>query len=58
MIWSMMSLVDPTESDRLSVDVDAIDASFGLLADEAIELDRSDGARGAHLKQIGQPFAL
>jgi hypothetical protein len=50
--------VDPTESDRLSADLDAIDASFGLLAGEAIELDRSDGTRGAHLKQIAQPFTL
>ena len=48
----MMSLVDRGETDRLSADVDAIDASFGLLADEAIELDRSDGARGDHLERI------
>lgn len=41
-----------TESDRLSADIAAIDASFGLLVDMEIELDRSDGARGAHLDQI------
>lgn len=40
------------ESDRLSADLAAIDASFGLLADVEIELDRSDGARGAHLERI------
>ena len=50
--------MDPAESDRPSADVDAIDASFGLLADEAIELDRSDGTRGAHLKQIAQQFTM
>lgn len=41
-----------TESDRLGADVAAIDASFGLLADVEIELDRGDGARGAHLERI------
>ena len=41
-----------SESDRLSADVAAIDASFGLLADVEIELDRSYGARGAHLERI------
>jgi hypothetical protein len=40
------------ESDRLSADLAAIDASFGLLADVEIELDRTDGARGAHLERI------
>jgi hypothetical protein len=54
----MMSRMDRRETDRRSADFDAIDASFDLLADEAIELDRSDGARGAHLKQIVQPFDL
>ena len=41
-----------TESDRLGADIAAIDASYGLLADVEIELDRSDGARGAHLDRI------
>jgi hypothetical protein len=40
------------ESDQLSADLAAIDASFGLLADVEIELDRTDGARGAHLERI------
>jgi hypothetical protein len=41
-----------SESDRLSADVAAIDASFGMLADAEIELDRADGARGAHLERV------
>jgi hypothetical protein len=41
-----------SESDRLSADVAAIDASFGMLADVDLELDRADGARGAHLRRI------
>ena len=41
-----------SDSDRLSADIAAIDASFGLLADVEIELDRTDGARGAHLERI------
>ncbi|TQM15306.1 CopG family transcriptional regulator [Pseudonocardia kunmingensis] len=41
-----------SEADRLGADVAAIDASFGLLADMEIELDRGDGARGAHLERI------
>jgi hypothetical protein len=47
-----------SEADRLSADVAAIDASFGLPADAEIELDRTDGARGAHLEQIDGPFTL
>jgi hypothetical protein len=42
------------ESDQLSADLAAIDASFGLLADVEIELDRSDGARGTHLERIAR----
>jgi predicted nucleic acid-binding protein len=41
-----------SEADRLGADVAAIDASFGLLADLGIELDRGNGARGAHLERI------
>ena len=41
-----------SESDRLSADVAAIDESFGMLADAEIELDRADGARGAHLERV------
>lgn len=41
-----------SEVDRLGADVAAIDASFGLLADMEIELDRGDGARGAHLERV------
>ena len=41
-----------TDSDRLGADLAAIDMSFGLLADVEIELDRTDGARGAHLDRI------
>jgi metal-responsive CopG/Arc/MetJ family transcriptional regulator len=43
-----------TDSDRLGADLAAIDMSFGLLADVEIELDRSDGARGAHLERIAR----
>jgi hypothetical protein len=41
-----------TDSDRLGADLAAIDMSFGLLTDVEIELDRTDGARGAHLERI------
>jgi metal-responsive CopG/Arc/MetJ family transcriptional regulator len=41
-----------TESDRTGADLAAIDASFSVLADVEIELDRADGARGAHLERI------
>lgn len=45
------------ESDRLAADLAAITDSFGVLAhdgmeDDEIELDRGDGARGAHLARI------
>jgi hypothetical protein len=40
------------ESDQLAADLAAISDSFGVLADEEFELDRGDGARGAHLEQV------
>ncbi len=42
------------ESDRLSADLAAIEESFGVLDDEEIVLDRTDGARGAHLGRIAR----
>jgi hypothetical protein len=41
-----------TDSDRLGADLAAIDVSFGRLVDVEIDLDRTDGARGAHLERI------
>ena len=41
-----------TDSDRLGADLAAIDVSFGRLVDVEIDLDRADGARGAHLDRI------
>ena len=58
MTWCTMQRMHHSDANRLTADVAAIDASFGVLAGGAAELDRGDGARGAHLKQIGQPFAL
>jgi len=43
-----------SDSDRLSADLTAIDMSFGLLVDVELEIDRTDGARGAHLERIGR----
>lgn len=43
-----------SDSDRLGADLAAIDMSFGLLTDVEIELDRTDGARGAHLERIAR----
>ena len=40
------------ESDRLAADLAAITDSFGVLTDDEIALDREDGGRGAHLRQI------
>ncbi|WP_300014865.1 CopG family transcriptional regulator [Pseudonocardia sp.] len=40
------------ESDRLTADLAAITGSFGALADDGVEFDRGDGARGAHLERI------
>jgi plasmid stability protein len=41
-------------SEDLAEDLAAIDASFGALRDDelGIDVDRTDGARGAHLRQI------
>lgn len=50
-------MVDRTlqgESDRLAADLAAITASFGALGDEDIVVDRSDGARGAHLERVAR----
>lgn len=40
--------------DDLGAGLAAIDASFGVLADEDLDLDRSDGARGAHLERVSR----
>ncbi|MGH3980849.1 MAG: ribbon-helix-helix protein, CopG family [Pseudonocardiaceae bacterium] len=42
------------DSDDLAEDLAAIDASFGALSDVEVDLDRSDGRRGAHLDRIGR----
>jgi hypothetical protein len=40
------------DANRLAADLAAITDSFGALADDSFELDRSDGARGAHLEHV------
>jgi hypothetical protein len=40
------------EVDDLRSDLSAISGAFGVLRDEPINVDRSDGARGAHLERI------
>jgi len=40
------------EVDDLRADLAAVDESFGVLRDEPVDVDRSDGARGAHLARI------
>ena len=40
------------ESDQLAADLAAISDSFGVLAGDDFELDRSDGARGVHLEHV------
>jgi Ribbon-helix-helix protein, copG family len=40
------------DADRLAADLAAITDSFGALADDTFELDRSDGVRGAHLEHV------
>lgn len=40
------------EIDDLQSDLAAIDAAFGALRDEDVDLDRTDGARAAHLERI------
>jgi hypothetical protein len=43
-------------SDDLTADLAAVDASFGALRDDEldIDIDRADGQRGAHLRRISQ----
>lgn len=52
LIRQLLDRLLDSDSDRLGADVVAIDMSFGVLADVEIELDRADGARGAHLERI------
>jgi metal-responsive CopG/Arc/MetJ family transcriptional regulator len=40
------------EVDDLRSDLAAISEAFGVLRDEPVDVDRSDGARGAHLERI------
>lgn len=42
------------DGDDLAVGLAAIDASFGALRDDDLDLDRSDGERGAHLARINR----
>ncbi len=42
------------DSDDRAEDLAAIDASFGALRDVEVDLDRSDGRRGAHLDRISR----
>jgi plasmid stability protein len=41
-------------NEDLADDLAAIDASFGTLRRDEIELDRADGERGAHLRRISR----
>jgi plasmid stability protein len=43
-------------SDNLTADLAAVDASFGALRDDEldVDIDRADGQRGAHLRRISQ----
>jgi plasmid stability protein len=41
-------------NEDLADDLAAIDASFGTLRGDEIELDRADGERGAHLRRISR----
>jgi plasmid stability protein len=43
-------------SDDLIADLAAVDASFGVLRDDEldVDIDRADGQRGAHLRRISQ----
>jgi hypothetical protein len=42
--------------DDLTADLAAVDASFGALRDDEldVDIDRADGQRGAHLRRISQ----
>jgi metal-responsive CopG/Arc/MetJ family transcriptional regulator len=54
LIRQLLDRLLDSDSDRLGADLVAIDMSFGLLSDVEIELDRTDGARGAHLDRIAR----
>ncbi|MFN2494462.1 MAG: ribbon-helix-helix protein, CopG family [Pseudonocardiaceae bacterium] len=41
-------------NEDLADDLAAIDASFGTLREDEIDLDRTDGKRGAHLRRISR----
>ena len=41
-------------SEDLAEDLAAIDASFGALREVDLDLDRTDGQRGAHLERISK----
>jgi hypothetical protein len=42
------------EGDDLTAGLAAIDGSFGVLRDEDLDIDRSDGERSAHLERISR----
>lgn len=42
------------DGDSMADDLAAIDASFGALRDTRIDVDRSDGERGAHLDRLAR----
>ncbi|MGL4175364.1 MAG: CopG family transcriptional regulator [Dermatophilaceae bacterium] len=42
------------ETDRAASDLAALAGSFGALRDDVVEVDRGDGARGAHLDRIAR----
>ncbi|HEU0089408.1 MAG TPA: hypothetical protein VFQ77_17490 [Pseudonocardiaceae bacterium] len=42
------------DNEDLAEDLAAIDASFGTVRDDEIDLDRADGERGAHLRRISR----
>lgn len=41
-------------NEDLAEDLAAIDVSFGALRGRAVDIDRADGQRGAHLDRISQ----
>jgi metal-responsive CopG/Arc/MetJ family transcriptional regulator len=51
-IRRLLDLALRDEVDDLTADLAAISQAFGVLRDEPVDVDRLDGARGAHLEQI------
>jgi hypothetical protein len=52
LVRNMLDRTIHRDADRLAADLAAITDPFGALPDDASELDRSDGARGAHLEHV------